>query len=422
MKKLKVLIVIIILFALNLLSACSHEPERTTVYTASGIPVQTTASLNEITVGGVVRSATSRNIYTTNGFIIERVHIQVGDYVEEGQVLAVLDTSGLELEIAQQNALIRQARQNSQNSLDNARRMLNEAEFNLANNANVHIVNAKASLSAAESALETARGNYNDAQRDYMQNNNPQVLNTMSALTTASLELTRAEREHANTGSLYAVGFVSSDEMRQAENALTLARNQYNDSRISHDNALELEQRTVKQLRNIFQTAAAARDSSQAMLNASRIAAGQEIERLRSQVANAEYAINLEYMEITLKQLERQLNDARITSPVKGSVTSAIAKEGAVGMGLMFTVEDNNNLEIVTSFREYDLARLAPGMEVRITSDGTGSTVYTGVIERINPAARDTSPVVEFEAIIAVTSPETNLRIGMNTRLNIALD
>jgi len=44
------------------------------------------------------------------------------------------------------------------------------------------------------------------------------------------------------------------------------------------------------------------------------------------------------------------------------------------------------------------------------------------VISRINPAATAHSPVVEFEAEVLVTSADTSLRIGMNTRLNVAVD
>ena len=55
-------------------------------------------------------------------------------------------------------------------------------------------------------------------------------------------------------------------------------------------------------------------------------------------------------------------------------------------------------------------------MEVTITSNATGTAEYTGVISRINPAATPSSPVVEFEAEVAVTSAGTGLRIGMNNQ------
>jgi len=113
--------------------------------------------------------------------------------------------------------------------------------------------------------------------------------------------------------------------------------------------------------------------------------------------------------------LERSI----IRSPIDGTVTAVIAREGAIGMGLMFIVEDTDNIRVMTTFREYDIARLERGKEVAITSYATGSAVYRGIITRINPTATAFAPAVEFEAEVLVTSPDTSLRIGTNARLNI---
>jgi len=109
-----------------------------------------------------------------------------------------------------------------------------------------------------------------------------------------------------------------------------------------------------------------------------------------------------------------------IRSPIDGTVTAVIAREGAIGMGLMFIVEDTGSIRVMTSFREYDIARLESGKEVAITSYATGSAVYTGIISRINPAASAFAPIVEFEAEVLVTSPNSSLRIGTSARLSIA--
>jgi multidrug resistance efflux pump len=116
------------------------------------------------------------------------------------------------------------------------------------------------------------------------------------------------------------------------------------------------------------------------------------------------------------------LQRAVLTSPINGTVTAAVAQEGSVGMGLMFIIEDTDSLRVMTSFREYDLGRVTPGMAVGISSDATGDIEYEGIISRINPAATLSFPVPEFEAEVLVTSPETRLRIGMNARLNIILE
>ena len=122
------------------------------------------------------------------------------------------------------------------------------------------------------------------------------------------------------------------------------------------------------------------------------------------------------------------LRKQSIRSPIDGVITAVFAKEGAVGAGLLFVVEDSRNLKITTRFREYDINKIRTGMSVIISSDASENE-YAGIISRINPAAvKDaqgetvSDPVVEFEAEVAVISPNTDLRIGMNARLLVVLE
>ena len=375
-----------------------------------------------IIVTGVVESAERRVVYTTLGFTVEHIHVEVGDYVTAGQLLATLDSADLDLTIAAQKAALNTARQSSQNAVADSERMLNEATANLANNTNVQIINAQSALNAATANFETLQRQYNDAVRDFNEGNDLQVLNAESILRAARLELGTREREHETLTRLAAIGASSQEELRQSEDALTHTRNQYHNARTNYDNAVLLQQRSLDQLRLSLQSAETAQRNAREMLNASRTSANQEIEMLRSNHAAAQAAADLEHMEIGIRQLQRQLEDSKITAPINGTVTAVIAREGAIGTGQLFVIEDTDNLRIITRFREYDLSRVETGIEVSITSDATGTDIYSGVITRINPAAAAHSNIVEFETEIKVVSENTGLRIGMNTRLNVVLE
>ena len=424
MKMIRVFKIGAALLALAFFAACGGSPPSAPLSADYSPPVPMAFSpvtpLSSITVSGVVESDESRNVYTTLGFMIDSVYVEVGDIVREGQVLATMDTADLVLSIAQQRAALDQARQNSQNAIRESRRMLNEASTNLANNTNMHIISAEASLSATEINLQAAQRNYDDALRDYTAGTSPQVLSAGSFLRTARIELDRIEASHTNLRALHAGGIATAEELRQSENALTHARNQENDARISYENAKEFQQRNLEQLRNTLQSASTAYQNARELLNAARIAAQQDVERLRSNVTSAEVSANFEAMEIAIQQLERHLEDSVITAPINGTVTSVIAREGAAGMGLLFTIEDTDKLKIITSFREYDISRIEPGMKVKITT--TSNAEYEGTITRISPAASPFSPVVEFEAVVQVNSPDTSLKIGMTTRLTLDLN
>jgi len=254
------------------------------------------------------------------------------------------------------------------------------------------ILNAESALEAAEINLAITQRDYDNALRDYTAGSNQAALDAESFLRAATIELDTSRRNYENSRVLYDAGAISREALLQAESAFAGAQSQYNNARASYENATLFQQRSLEQLRVLLQSANTAHRNAQEMLNVTRAAA------------------------------EQDLNDATITAPISGTVTAVIAREGAVGVGRMFVIEDTDNLRIITSFREYDIGKVETGMEVTITSDATGNAVYTGVISRINPAATVGAPVVEFEAEITVTSVNTSLRIGTNARINIILE
>jgi len=403
-KTLKIIALItsgMLLFAATLLSGCGSGHDNMAVSVMNETTSQTAAGLSEIVINGTVESITSRNVYSTLGQAVSRVHVEVGDRVTAGQTLAELDTDVLRLTIEQQSAHLEQVRQNSE-----------DAYRNLRNNSNAHVLNARAALSATEINLTEARRGLNNALRDFNEGNVTQILAAETEFNLARIELETTETAHESVRVLFEAGAVSQNDLRQSENALAFSRARYETASSNYETSATFLQRNLEQLEALYQSAADSHRLAQEMLSAANSAVSQEAEMLSSSV---------ETTEISLQILERQLEDSTITAPVSGVVTAVFATEGSIGSGLLFVVEDTDNLVINARIREYDLSRIEEGMEVTITSDATGSAVHTGIITRINPAAVLASPIVEFEVEVSVTSNNANLRIGMNARVHIAM-
>ena len=132
--------------------------------------------------------------------------------------------------------------------------------------------------------------------------------------------------------------------------------------------------------------------------------------------------------DLTLAQLEESLDDTVVAAPASGTVTAVYATVGASGAGLLFTIEDVDNLVVKTSVKSLEVGTVKEGMEVAIRSDATGDAVYTGTIISIAPAAQKTAAGEtdtaneSFAVEVAVNSRDTDLRIGMSTRLNYLVD
>ncbi|MCL2232031.1 MAG: efflux RND transporter periplasmic adaptor subunit [Treponema sp.] len=175
--------------------------------------------------------------------------------------------------------------------------------------------------------------------------------------------------------------------LRMGEVAVATAEHNYGIVRTLY-NAHAVPLNDLRQAEFALQAALASRQQAQAMVDATRLA------------------------------LERSV----ITSPIDGTITAVIARAGSPGMGLLFVVEDTDNLRIMTSFRTYDLGRITEGMEAAIISDAAASGRYTGVISRINPAFQAGFPIAVVLAEVLVVQSDTSLRIGMTVRLSVCLD
>lgn len=323
---------------------------------------------------GVVESNDKRNVNSSLSAMVKTLKVEVGDRVSEGGLLCQLDTEDLEIALAQQQAELASARQNVQNQ-----------------------------LKSAEVALANAQKTYDDASTDLKQDNTALIATARSSIESAKLDLDTKTTTYNNIKSLYEMGGAAKNDLDLAYTSLTLSENKYQDAQRALEDARTAAKKAMEQAKAALDTAKTAYENAKSSKGTSDTAA-----------------------ETALQKLEKQISDAAVKSPISGIVTAVYAKEGSSGAGLLFVVEDTNSLKITTKFKEYDIGSIAPGLEVLIKSDYTGDEEYLGVVEEIDPAALKSptgdniaSANVEFAAKIAVTSPQTNLKIGTNARLTV---
>ena len=421
MKKHRVLLLVLgLLTATIALSSCGSPAQDFHPVTR---PVETSRpSNNLISARGIVESTERRNIYTSLGLTVQHVYVEVGDTVTAGQLLATLETYDLMLSIAQQMAAIELAQQNNETVLLDTRRMLDDAAANLNRGTNMHVISANTAFSMAAANLEAMQINYDIARLDYEEGNDPHLIAAENAVRDSRIALETLESNHQNLYALYTQGLLSREEFRQSGIAVQAAQNHYEDAQTAVQTVVDAQHRAIEQMQIQLNSARTAYRDARDVVNASRLAAQQEVATIQSHVEMAEIATNLEHMEIALAMLERQLEQTFITAPISGTVTAVHIREGAPGMGLLFVIEDIENLRVISGFREYDIGLLSTGMDVSITPTAAGVAAHTGVISRINPTAIEGSPVIEFEVEVLVTSPNSGLRVGMSTRTEIELE
>lgn len=185
--------------------------------------LQKTELVNSISLTGTVESAEASYVHTTLNSTVNTVAVKVGDHVEAGDLLAQLDTSDLELSIAEQQAVISKISRQNQYAMENAQKKLEDAKSDISNNVDAELI-------AAENALRSAQQNLNDARRDLndhkddleyaddVMNNLEKKLNrARNEYQDAEKKYQIAEREHKDNGTPIPQDVI--DELDRSEKA-----------------------------------------------------------------------------------------------------------------------------------------------------------------------------------------------------------
>lgn len=397
--------------------------------------------INSITTKGIVLSEHSKNIYSSSGLLIKEILVDVGDKVKKGQVLLKVDTDELVATIKEKKLALSKQSQSFDVNYDNNLRLLQQAKEDLANGTDPTIVNAENKIKTASTNLENARINYNKKVEEFHNDQTSQMLNLEATITNAESALRNAELDYKNKyierekiQVLYDSGAVSFEQLQNADIALQNATNKLLDARRILEEAknikatsketLSLEIEKLKQAYNMSKIAyEEALTSKQSAIKTLE----QNIQKYQDNVESSKVATKTDADLEAIKTLENKLKKTVVLSPIDGTVTAVLTKEGNHAQGLLFVIEDTSNLKIKTKVKESDYARIKEGMPVKIHSDATGNEEYYGEVSKIAPttikdqAGSSNASQVEFEVFIKVLTKDTNLKIGVNAKLDITI-
>lgn len=526
---------------------------------------------DSISATGTVESAESMMVYSTMAYTVQEVLVEVGDYVEEGQLLAQLDGQNILDSIESQEASLsassgtsaasiaaakdnyeqfkasledglnssilsaESAVTNAYNSYTSAVNTYERYKEGLDAGENTTLLNQEASLRNARTALESAQETYNNTQEDLYDAENDirdarddladaedeladleddladdladaearldrcqweldrmggvdytastrmtQLQNTIADLTQrlnaeadpavqAQLQqqIAAAQAEFEQLSNAASRQSALSQEMSQlsatvaqlegelasAEAAVSAAEAKVDQaiaSRDAYQRQLTTTERTIENAKETYasaitqynaavtsvdnaladyatavETAYTAYQTAQANLQAANVSAQNQLESYRNSLNSAYASANKAVSETSLRQLRADLDSTEITAPTAGTVTAVYAKVGSSGSGLLFVIENVDDLVVETSVKEYDVGSVQEGMKAVISADAIKGKTVEGVITSIAPTANktgqgltDTTGDALFAAEVKITTPDSGLKIGMEAQLD----
>lgn len=400
-----------------------------------------------VSVTGNTTPVQSLDLAFQNGGTIARVEHVVGDHVNAGDVIAQLDTSDLQAQLAQAQANVDAEKA----QLANLQAGAQPADIQASQAALAGGQQTLANLYGnAGNILSDAYSKSNDAVRTQLQAffsspetntpqltfsvNNSQILNNVDgARLTASAELNawQTELQSINSASspvtIDTALAAAANHLAAIKNFLTLVSNalivetnlssatlaSYNTALTAATNEVNTATTNVTTATQNIASQKITIQQLQAQLNLKL--AGSTDQQIAAQQAQVEQAI------ASAQSVQVKINEASLTSPITGVITVQNAKPGQIASpGVILTsIISDNNLEVDSDIPETDIGKVAVSNPVNMTFDAFPGETFIGTVFYIDPAETIISGVVDYKVKVSFDNADSRMKSGLTANLEI---
>ncbi len=331
---------------------------------------------------------------------VEQLAVQVGDRVEAGQVIAVIQHDDLQ-------AAVDKVRADLAGAASRAAQVAADLRL-LRRTVGEGIVRAEAQLSSARARL-----------RLISQGARPEEIAQAEAAVKqaeANADLARANAERIRT--LYEDGVLARQALDAANRDLDVAMAQLGTAQ---------EQLRLVRQRYRPEEIQIAQDEvrlAEAALTLAKAESGRVASKAR-ELAAAQQAVRS--AEAALRIARTTLSYATITAPISGVVASVSTQQGETvtaggapgGTPTFVTIVDLRRLEGHAFVDETDIGKVQAGQGVTFTVAAFPDREFTGTVTAIFPKALVQVNVVTYDVVIAIDNPEGVLRPDMTATVTI---
>lgn len=372
--------------------------------------------IGRVSAAGHIALSSRRYVVLEGSGLVTHVNYYVGDTVEVGDALIILDTTDLERALrraeltveASKNSLAQLAEEPDANEIARAEAELIAAQENLKT---VEAGPTQREVDAARATLSSAWARYNEltapmseAQRTQLEAQRRSAEITMretqreydkirwqgdAGMSSQAAELQRATIEYERINAEFELSAAGADQS-EIQSALASAQ----------DAQKQLDDLLAKPTDAELASAAAQVAGAQATLDA--LKKGASVLEVQS------VQIQLEQALVDLEEAHANLQKAQVIAPSSGVVIQLDAQVGQrLAAGEVVAVLANpQELELPVQVAEVDIDEIRIGQAAEITIDALLGRPFQGEVARIAPVSSDTSGVVNYQVTIRLTDDD----------------
>ena len=365
------------------LSGCSSTTVQSETAQVSLTAVEITkvapgAIKKEMIYAGQVAPSRSVSVISKITGKVQEYYFDVGDEVNENDILFKLDEKDIQNQITQIRAQMNQSAQGIR-SAQNAVSSVTGGQYQS------QILQQEAAIENYDKQLVTADNGINLAE---------------IAVENARKTLENTQQTYDNTKALFEIDAVSKTEfdkvelgLAQAQAGFEKANNDYSQALIGKDQLLSAKKTAEEGLGLVTgQITQDNRRSAQLALDSARAGASS--------------------LQVQLDLAMDTLNDTNVIAPMSGIVSTRNAKPDEYVSNQMaaYTIIDINTVNIDVKVSELLINSIYVGQDVEVLINAASDKVLTGKIETISPAADQTGT---FPVKINLSNPNHSIKPGM---------
>ena len=344
--------------------------------------------VDSISVTGTIASADSRDVSAIASNVeVQTVNYKVGDYVNAGDTVVVLDSTDLELKLTE-------AQNNQALSTYNENKSIETAS------------------ESYEQAVEDGTDDYSKAVKNEAQAKED-LQDAEGDLSSAAEALKRQEERVSELQASYDAQ-IDVAKKAELETELSAAKAEYTSRHQAYTAAKEAEEKAS----DAYETAAENLETATKQNDRNISNAADSLEKAQMQKTYSN-----DSSDQSIENYQEQIEACTVTAPISGVITAMNVEEGDTYLGegkALFTIADEQNYIVSASVDEYDISSISADMTAAVIVEALGEDELAGKVSFVSPVATTSNTGSSSYSIeIALDEPNSDLRIGMTAKASI---